>query len=83
MIKNIFYLGFALVNLLAIAFHLYTAYLSMSKGFIAFALTLSLPVLAEIYWLIKLWNEDPIYKTIFFFIFIMGILKNLFFNKND
>ena len=83
MIKNLFYLAFGLVDILAIAFHLYTAYLSLKEGFLAFVLTLFLPFIAEIYWLIQLWTEDPVYKTLFFFILIMGILKNLFFNKND
>lgn len=70
------------LQLLALAFHLYTVYIALPHGYVAASLTLFFPFLAEIYWLIKLWGIDNTYRTVFFVIVIGGIITS-FFNPDE
>ena len=58
-----------------VLFHLHTTYLAWGKGFWTAVLTLSLPGFAEVYWVIKLWNENPTYVNMFIILVVASIVK--------
>lgn len=81
--KNIFYLIFRVIlPWIAIFFHAYITYIAFKHGFFSGLLTLFLPVLSEIYWVIKLWDVNTTIRTLFFIILIGGLISP-FFSSED
>lgn len=82
MLRNLFYILFEIIlPWTAIFFHLYIVYIAFKEGLLSGILTLILPVIAEIYWLIKLWDVNSTIKTLFFVILIGSLIRPLFVQK--
>lgn len=81
--KTIFYIIFRIIlPWIAIIFHLYIAYIGFKHGVFSGLLTLCLPVISEIYWIIKLWSTNPEIKITALIILIGSFLTPFFTNED-
>jgi hypothetical protein len=77
--KLFFYLLFKVIlPWMAIFFHLYVVYIAFKHGVFSGLITLFLPVISEIYWLINLWDVNSTIRIMFFTLLIGGFLSSFF-----
>ncbi len=71
-----------IIWILAGIFHIWTVIIAFGHGILAGILSLILPVLAEIYWVFNLWNENPSYRNLALATFvILPLVSILLFRK--
>lgn len=69
------FIVFSVIPITAILFHLWTVVIAFSEGgILSGIITLILPVLAEIYWMVKMWGVNDTYITLGI-IHLIGVLS--------
>ena len=66
-------------SITALITHLWTTVIAFSEsGFFAGILTLVVPFLSELYWIVQMWGENEVYVTVALIHLILGLLISFF-----
>jgi len=73
--KSIITIIMGLIFLNLTVFHIWTTIIAFNEGgFLGGILTFILPVLSEIYWMVKVWGENDTYTTVAIISIISSII---------